>query len=209
VASGRTSRKITVDVKGEILESEEHHQLPWWTSSNSFASEVTRVAREVGTEGKLGAPRRGAGVAGHLEGPHRYGNIHGIELEGQVPPTSPRLRPPCRGDLSKKITVGRARRDPVLKKRSNTMSEQFALVRRPRGDACVAREFGTDGPYRRRHVGPGWRHVKDPHEQRQLHGRNLTTQVQKHAEVTTDGRARRFFRKITGDVGRISSSRTP
>jgi HAMP domain-containing protein len=63
VANGDLSKKITVDVQGEILSSRTR-STRWWTSCSSFASEVTRVAREVGTEGKLGGQAEVQGVAG-------------------------------------------------------------------------------------------------------------------------------------------------
>ena len=64
VANGDLSKKITVDVKGEILRVERIRSIRWWISFAAFASEVTRVAREVGTEGKLGGQAVVPGVAG-------------------------------------------------------------------------------------------------------------------------------------------------
>ncbi len=69
-------RKITVDVKGEILELKNTINT-MVDQLNAFASEVTRVAREVGTEGKLGGQAAGAGRRRHLEGPHRQRELHG------------------------------------------------------------------------------------------------------------------------------------
>ena len=77
VARGDLSRKITVDVRGEILELKDTINT-MVDQLNSFASEVTRVAREVGTEGKLGGQAAGARRRRHLEGPHRQRQLHGL-----------------------------------------------------------------------------------------------------------------------------------
>ena len=79
VASGELTKKITVDVQGEILELKNTINT-MVDQLNSFASEVTRVAREVGTEGKLGGQAQVVGVAGRLEGPDRQ-----RELDGRQP----------------------------------------------------------------------------------------------------------------------------
>ena len=76
IASGDLSRKITVDVRGEILQLKETINT-MVDQLRSFASEVTRVAREVGTEGKLGGQANVPGVGGHLEGPHRQRQLDG------------------------------------------------------------------------------------------------------------------------------------
>ena len=76
VANGDLSKKITVDVKGEILELKNTINT-MVDQLNSFASEVTRVAREVGTEGKLGGQAEVEGVGRHLEGPDRQRELHG------------------------------------------------------------------------------------------------------------------------------------
>ena len=71
VANGDLSKKITVDVRGEILGVEEHHQYDGGPVGKGFASEVTRVALEVGTEGRLGGQAEVKGGLGDLEGPDR------------------------------------------------------------------------------------------------------------------------------------------
>ena len=76
VANGDLGKKITVDVKGEILELKNTINT-MVDQLNSFAAEVTRVAREVGTEGKLGGQADGQGRLGHLEGPDRQRQRHG------------------------------------------------------------------------------------------------------------------------------------
>ena len=76
VATGDLSRKITVDVRGEILELKNTINT-MVDQLNGFASEVTRVAREVGTEGKLGGQAAGEGRRRHVEGSHGVGELHG------------------------------------------------------------------------------------------------------------------------------------
>ena len=78
IANGDLSRKITVDVRGEILQLKETLNT-MVDQLNRFASEVTRVAREVGTEGKLGGQAQRAGRRRHLEGPDRERQLHGLE----------------------------------------------------------------------------------------------------------------------------------
>ena len=89
VARGDLSRKITVDVKGEILELKDTINT-MVDQLNAFASEVTRVAREVGTEGKLGGQAAGAGRRRHLEGPDRQRELHGRQPDRARCATSPR-----------------------------------------------------------------------------------------------------------------------
>ena len=78
VAKGDLCRKITVDVKGEILALKNTINT-MVDQLNGFASEVTRVAREVGTEGQARRPGAGAGRRRHVEGPHRQRQLHGVE----------------------------------------------------------------------------------------------------------------------------------
>jgi methyl-accepting chemotaxis protein len=89
VANGDLSKKITVDVKGEILELKNTINT-MVDQLNSFASEVTRVAREVGTEGKLGGQAEVKGVAGHLEGPDRQRQLMASATSRRRCATSPR-----------------------------------------------------------------------------------------------------------------------
>ena len=99
VATGDLSKKITVDVKGEILELKNTINT-MVDQLSSFAAEVTRVAREVGTEGKLGGQADVQGVAGHVEGPHRQ-----RELDGRQPDLA--------GAQHRRRHDGRRRRRPV------------------------------------------------------------------------------------------------
>ena len=84
VANGDLSKKITVDVRGEILELKNTINT-MVDQLNAFASEVTRVAREVGTEGKLGGQADVKGVGRHLEGPHRQRELHGRQPDRPGP----------------------------------------------------------------------------------------------------------------------------
>ena len=91
VAKGDLSRKITVDAKGEMFELKSTINT-MVDQLSSFADEVTRVAREVGTEGKLGGQAEVPGVVGHLEGPHRQRQRHGRATSPARCATSPRWR---------------------------------------------------------------------------------------------------------------------
>ena len=143
VANGDLSKKITVDVRGEILELKNTINT-MVDQLRSFASEVTRVAREVGTEGKLGGQADVPGVAGHVEGPHRQRELHGVEPDRpgpqhrrRSPPRSPtaisrrRSRSTCKGEILE------------LKNTINTMVDQLIVVRLE--VTRVAREVGTEG----------------------------------------------------------------
>ena len=138
---------------------------------SSFADEVTRVAREVGTEGKLGGQAQVQGVSRHLARPHRQRQLHGRQPHRARCATSPQVTTAvANGDLSKKITVDVRGEIAELKETINTMVDQLrsfaAEVTR------VAREVGTEGTPRRSGDGRGrLRHVEGPHRQRQLHGR--------------------------------------
>ena len=101
---GDLSKKITVDVKGEILELKNTINT-MVDQLNSFASEVTRVAREVGTEGKLGGQAQVRGVAGTWKDLTDNVNLMADNLTGQVRNIADVTTAVARGDLSKKITV--------------------------------------------------------------------------------------------------------
>src|SRR5207253_287184 len=104
VASGDLSRKITVDVKGEILARTETRSAVV-DQLNGFASEVTRVAREVGTEGKLGGQAQVPGIAGTWKDLTDNVNFMASNLTGQVRNIADVATAIARGDLSRKITV--------------------------------------------------------------------------------------------------------
>jgi CheY-like chemotaxis protein/HAMP domain-containing protein len=142
VANGDLSRKITVDVRGEILQLKETINT-MVEQLRSFASEVTRVAREVGTEGRLGVQAVVPGVAGTWKDLTDSVNAMGTNLTAQVRNIAEVTTAVARGDLSRKITVGVKGEILELKDTINTMVDQLnafaAEVTR------VAREVGTEG----------------------------------------------------------------
>ncbi|HVJ51839.1 MAG TPA: HAMP domain-containing protein [Aliidongia sp.] len=198
VARGDLSRKITVDVKGEILELKNTINT-MVDQLNAFASEVTRVAREVGTEGKLGGQAAVPGVAGTWKDLTDNVNFMASNLTGQVRNIAEVATAIANGDLSKKITVDVRGEILLLKETLNTMVEQLrsfaAEVTR------VAREVGTEGRLGGQAVVPGvggtW---KDLTDNVNLLAANLTTQVRNIAEVTTAVARGDLSRKITVDV---------
>jgi HAMP domain-containing protein/signal transduction histidine kinase/DNA-binding response OmpR family regulator len=198
VARGDLSRKITVDVKGEILELKNTTNT-MVDQLNAFASEVTRVAREVGTEGKLGGQAQVPGVAGTWKDLTDNVNFMASNLTAQVRNIAEVATAIAGGDLSKKITVDVRGEILLLKDTLNTMVEQLrsfaAEVTR------VAREVGTDGRLGGQAVVPGvagtW---KDLTDNVNLLAANLTTQVRNIAEVTTAVARGDLSRKITVDV---------
>src|SRR5205085_1057682 len=142
VAAGDLSRKITVDVKGEVLELKSTINTMVDTL-RSFAAEVTRVAREVGTEGKLGGQADVQGVAGTWKDLTEAVNYMAGNLTSQAIPIRRVSDPVAAGDLSRKITVDVKGEVLELKNTINTMVDQLrsfaAEVTR------VAREVGTEG----------------------------------------------------------------
>src|SRR5207248_3348138 len=142
VAKGDLSRKITVTVRGEILELKNTINT-MVDQLSSFASEVTRVAREVGTEGKLGAQCQVRGLAGVWKDLTDTVNSMAGNLTNQVRNIAEVTTAVARGDLSTKITVDVQGEILALKNTINTMVDQLnsfaSEVTR------VAREVGTDG----------------------------------------------------------------
>src|SRR6202008_4228669 len=124
VARGDLSRKITVDVRGEILELKNTINT-MVDQLNSFASEVTRVVREVGSEGKLGGQAQVEGVAGTWADLTDSVNLMAGNLTGQVRNISEVTTAVARGDLSKKITVDVRGEILELKDTINTMVDQL------------------------------------------------------------------------------------
>ncbi|TKB49089.1 MAG: hybrid sensor histidine kinase/response regulator, partial [Mesorhizobium sp.] len=142
VALGDLSKKITVDVRGEILELKDTINT-MVDQLNSFASEVTRVAREVGTEGKLGGQAQVRGVAGTWKDLTDNVNSMAENLTGQVRNIAEVTTAVARGDLSKKITVDVKGEILELKSTINTMVDQLNSFA---GEVTrVAREVGTEG----------------------------------------------------------------
>jgi HAMP domain-containing protein len=198
IAGGDLSRKITVDVRGEILQLKETLNT-MVEQLRSFASEVTRVAREVGTQGKLGGQAQVPGVAGTWK--DLTDNVNGLasNLTSQVRNIAEVTTAVARGDLSRKITVDVKGEILELKNTINTMVDQLngfaSEVTR------VAREVGTEGKLGGQAQVPGvagtWKDLTD--NVNAMAG-NLTAQVRNIAEVTTAVAGGDLSRKITVDV---------
>jgi HAMP domain-containing protein/CheY-like chemotaxis protein/signal transduction histidine kinase len=195
VARGDLSKKITVDVKGEILELKDTINT-MVDQLNSFSSEVTRVAREVGSEGKLGGQARVRGVGGVWKDLTDSVNQMASNLTGQVRNIAEVTTAVAKGDLSKKITVNVAGEILELKNTINTMVDQLnsfgAEVTR------VAREVGSEGKLggqaKVKGVGGTWKDLTDSVNQM---ASNLTGQVRNIAEVTTAVANGDLSKKIT------------
>src|SRR5205085_169026 len=140
IASGDLSRKITVDVKGEILEMKDTINT-LIDRLSSFASEVTRVAREVGSEGKLGGQADVRGVAGTWKDLTDSVNFMASNLTGQVRNIAEVTTAVANGDLSKKITVQVRGEILQLKDTINTMVDQLRSFASE--VTRVAREVGS------------------------------------------------------------------
>jgi HAMP domain-containing protein/CheY-like chemotaxis protein len=198
VARGDLSRKITVDVKGEILELKDTINT-MVDQLNAFAGEVTRVAREVGTEGKLGGQAQVPGVAGTWKDLTDNVNFMASNLTGQVRNIAEVATAIANGDLSRKITVDVRGEILQLKETLNTMVDQ---LNRFAGEVTrVAREVGTEGRLGGQANVPGvagtWKDLTD--SVNSMAG-NLTGQVRNIAEVTTAVARGDLSRKITVDV---------
>ena len=198
IANGDLSKKIAVDVRGEVLELKETINT-MVDQLNAFAGEVTRVAREVGTEGKLGGQAVVRGVAGTWKDLTDSVNSMASNLTGQVRNIAEVATAVAQGDLSKKITVNVSGEILQLKETINTMVDQLnafaAEVTR------VAREVGTDGKLGGQAAVPGvagtWKDLTD--SVNSMAG-NLTDQVRNIAEVATAIASGDLSRKITVDV---------
>jgi len=198
IAGGDLSKKITVDVRGEILQLKETINTTV-DQLNAFASEVTRVAREVGTEGKLGGQAVVRGVAGTWNDLTESVNSMASNLTGQVRNIAEVATAVAQGDLSKKITVNVSGEILRLKETINTMVDQLnsfaSEVTR------VAREVGTEGKLGGQAQVPGvagtWKDLTD--SVNSMAG-NLTAQVRNIAEVATAIAGGDLSRKITVDV---------
>ena len=190
VANGDLSKKITVDVRGEILQLKEAINT-MVDQLRSFASEVTRVAREVGTEGKLGGQALVPGVAGTWKDLTDSVNAMCGNLTDQVRNIAQVTTAVARGDLSRKITVDVRGEILELKDTINTMVDQLNAFASE--VTRVAREVGTEGRARRPGAGAGRRrHLEGPDRQRQLDGRrNLTGAGPQHRRGRDRHRARR------------------
>jgi HAMP domain-containing protein/signal transduction histidine kinase/ActR/RegA family two-component response regulator len=198
VAKGDLSQKITVDAKGEILELKNTINV-MVDQLNSFAAEVTRVAKEVGTEGKLGGQADVKGVAGTWK--DLTDNVNGLaaNLTAQVRNIANVTTAVAKGDLSQKITVDAKGEISELKNTINTMVDTLrsfaAEVTR------VAKEVGTEGKLGGqadvKGVSGTWKDLTD-----NVNGlaANLTTQVRNIAKVTTAVAKGDLSQKITVDA---------
>jgi HAMP domain-containing protein len=150
VARGDLSRKITVDVKGEILELKNTINV-MVDQLNSFASEVTRVAREVGTEGKLGGQAQVPGVGGTWKDLTDNVNLMAYNLTNQVRGIADVVTAVAQGNLKRKLTFDAKGEIAALAETINGMIETLSTF----GDQVtnMAREVGVEG----RLGGPGAR----------------------------------------------------
>src|SRR6187401_2931893 len=198
VANGDLSRKIGVDVKGEILELKNTINT-MVDQLRGFASEVTRVAREVGTEGKLGGQANVPGVAGTWKDLTDSVNQMAGNLTAQVRNIAEVAVAVANGDMSKKITVDTRGEILQLKETLNTMVDQLRAFASE--VTRVAREVGTDGKLGGQAFVPGvagtWKDLTD--SVNQMTG-NLTSQVRNIAEVTKAVASGDLTKKVTIDV---------
>jgi HAMP domain-containing protein/CheY-like chemotaxis protein/signal transduction histidine kinase len=195
VAKGDLSRKITVDVKGEMLQLKNTVNT-MVDQLSSFASEVTRVAKEVGTEGRLGGQANVEGVAGVWRDLTDSVNFMAGNLTGQVRNIADVTTAVARGDLSRKITVDVKGEMLQLKNTINTMVDQLSAFASE--VTRVAREVGTEGKLggqaRVEGVAGVWRDLTD--NVNQLAG-NLTVQLRDVSAVATAIADGDLTRKIT------------
>src|SRR5262249_42532538 len=198
VAKGDLSRKITVDVKGEILELKNTINT-MVDQLNAFASEVSRVAREVGSEGKLGGQAVVPGVAGTWKNLTDNVNSMAQNLTDQVRNIAEVTTAVARGDLSRKITVDVKDEILQLKDTINTMVDQLNAFASE--VSRVAREVGTDGKLGGQAIVPDvagtWKDLTDNVNSM---ASNLTGQVRNIADVATAIARGDLSRKITVDV---------
>src|SRR5439155_261004 len=208
VATGDLSKKITVHVKGEILELKDTINT-MVDQLRSFASEVTRVAREVGTEGKLGGQAGVKGVGGTWKDLADSGDLMASNLTAQVRNIAAVTTAVANGDLSKKITVDVKGEILELKDTINTMVDQLrsfaAEVTR------VAREVGTEGKLGGQASVPGvggtWKDLTDSVN---FMAGNLTNQVRGIAKVVTavanGDLERKFTVEAKGEIAALADT---
>jgi HAMP domain-containing protein/signal transduction histidine kinase/ActR/RegA family two-component response regulator len=198
VAQGDLSQKITVDARGEILELKSTVNT-MVDQLSSFADEVTRVAREVGSEGKLGGQAQVRGVAGTWRDLTDNVNFMASNLTAQVRNIAQVATAVAKGDLSQKITVVAQGEILELKDTVNTMVDQLSSF----ADEVtrVAREVGTEGNLggqaQVRGVSGTWRDLTDNVN---FMASNLTAQVRNIAQVTTAVAKGDLKQKITVDA---------
>ena len=203
VANGDLSKKITVDVRGEILQLKEAINT-MVDQLRSFASEVTRVAREVGTDGKLGGQAIVPGVAGTWKDLTDNVNLLAGNLTTQVRNIAQVTTAVARGDLSRKITVDVKGEVLELKDTINTMVDQLNAFASE--VTRVAREVGTEGKLGGQAAVPGvagtWKDLTDSVN---FMAGNLTSQVRNIADVATAIAGGDLSKKITVNVSAAKS----
>ncbi len=198
VAQGDLSKKITADVRGEVLVLKETVNT-MVDQLRSFASEVSRVAREVGTEGKLGGQAIVPGAAGTWKDLTDNVNFMASNLTSQVRNIADITTAVANGDFSKKITADVRGEFLQLKEKVNTMVDQLSLFTSE--VTRVAREVGTEGKLDSQAIAPGaagtWKELTDNVN---FMSSNLTSQVRNIADITTAVANGDFSKKITADV---------
>ncbi|WP_438433131.1 HAMP domain-containing protein [Gorillibacterium sp. sgz500922] len=198
VAGGDLTKKITVDVKGEMLQLKNTINT-MVDQLSTFASEVTRVAREVGTEGILGGQAEVEGVGGTWRDLTESVNYMASNLTNQVRNIAEVTTAVATGDLGKKITADAQGEILELKNTINTMVDQLSTFASE--VTRVAREVGTEGilggQAEVEGVGGTW---KDLTESVNYMASNLTNQVRNIAEVTTAVATGDLGKKITADA---------
>ncbi|WP_435878002.1 HAMP domain-containing protein, partial [Streptosporangium canum] len=207
VARGDLSRKVTVDAVGEMFELKNTVNT-MVDQLSAFAEEVTRVAREVGTEGELGGQAQVRGVSGVWKDLTDNVNVMASNLTTQVRAIAAVSTAVAQGDLSKKITADAQGEILQLKDTLNTMVDQLSMF----ADEVtrVAREVGTEGQLggqaRVRGVSGVWKDLTDNVNSM---ANNLTYQVRNIAEVTTAVATGDLTRKIDVDAqGEILALKT-
>ncbi|MGB8254415.1 MAG: HAMP domain-containing protein [Pseudonocardiaceae bacterium] len=208
VARGDLSRKITVEVSGELLELKDTLNT-MVDQLSAFAAEVTRVAREVGSEGRLGGQAQVPGVAGTWRDLTDSVNVMAGNLTGQVRSIAQVATAVARGDLSRKITVDARGEILELKNTLNTMVDQLSAF----ADEVtrVAHEVGSEGQLGGqatvRGVDGTWKALTD-----NVNGmaENLTSQVRSIAKVATAVAGGDLSKKITiearGEVAALAET---
>src|SRR5499425_156100 len=198
VAKGDLTQKITVDVRGEMLGLKETINT-MVDELSAFADEVTRVAREVGTEGRLGGQAKVPGLAGNWGDLTDSVNSMADNLTGQVRDVATVATAVAKGDLSQKITVDARGEILELKNTVNTMVDELSAF----ADEVtrVAREVGTEGRLggqaRVPGVGGTWRDLTDSVN---FMAGNLTSQVRAIAQVATAVAEGDLTQKVTVDA---------
>ena len=208
VAKGDLSKKITVNVKGEILELKNTINT-MVDQLGSFASEVTRVAREVGTEGKLGGQAVVRGVGGTWKDLTDNVNSMASNLTTQVRNIAEVTTAVAKGDLSKKIEVDARGEILELKDTINTMVDQLSSFASE--VTRVAREVGTEGKLGGqavvRGVGGTWKDLTDNVNSMAT---NLTTQVRGIAKVVTyvanGDLKRKLVLEVKGEIAELADT---